>query len=112
MQIRERYSHLNGWEYLQVHRRNLWRDVEDVIQDIDAEACRTKESKEERTKPERPCASGPFPGTAGGWLTQARTAQGNGAPRTARTARRRGSACSAGGRATVREGGARPGLSG
>lgn len=48
MQIRERYSHLNGWEYLQVHRRNLWRDVEDVIQDIDAEACRTKESKEER----------------------------------------------------------------
>ena len=48
MQIRERYSHLNGWEYLQVHRRNLWRDVENVIQDIDAEACRTKESKEER----------------------------------------------------------------
>ena len=45
MRIGERYPHLNGWEYLQVHRRNLWRDVEDVIQDIDAETRRTKESK-------------------------------------------------------------------
>lgn len=48
MQIKARYSHLNGWEYLQVHKPGLWQDVSDVICGINAEACRTKESKEQR----------------------------------------------------------------
>ena len=48
MQIKARYSHLNGWEYLQVHKPGLWQDVSDVICGVNAEACRTKESKEQR----------------------------------------------------------------
>lgn len=46
MQIRARYSHLNGEEYLLVHRRQLWQEVQDVIASVDASACRTKLSKE------------------------------------------------------------------
>ncbi len=46
MQIKARYSHLNGEEYLLVHRRRLWQEVQDVIESIDAAACRTKKSKE------------------------------------------------------------------
>lgn len=48
MQIKARYSHLNGWEYLQVHKPDLWQDVQDVIDGVDAEACRTKKSEEQR----------------------------------------------------------------
>lgn len=46
MKIAFRYSHLNGWEFLQVHQRALWDELVSVIEGIDAEACRTKESKE------------------------------------------------------------------
>ncbi len=46
MQIRARYSHLNGEEYLLVHRRQLWQEVQDVIAGVDAAACRTKRSRE------------------------------------------------------------------
>lgn len=46
MQIKARYSHLNGEEYLLVHRRKLWTEVQDVIASVDADACRTKISKE------------------------------------------------------------------
>ena len=42
----ERYSHLNGEEYLLVHRPNLWQEVLDVIDSVDAEACKDKISKE------------------------------------------------------------------
>ena len=48
MQIKARYSHLNGWEYLQVHKPGLWHDVQDVIDSVDAETCRTKKSEEQR----------------------------------------------------------------
>ena len=37
---------MNGEEYLLVHRANLWREVRDVIAEVDAEACRTKVSRE------------------------------------------------------------------
>lgn len=47
MQIRARYSHLNGEEYLLVHRPNLWQEVREVIAAVDARACRTKMSREE-----------------------------------------------------------------
>ena len=46
MQIKARYSHLNGEEYLLVHRKQLWEEVQMVIAEVDAFACRTKVSKE------------------------------------------------------------------
>lgn len=52
MQVKARYSHLNGEEYLLVHRRELWEEVQAVIAGIDASACRTKVSRE-RTMPGR-----------------------------------------------------------
>jgi hypothetical protein len=44
------YSHLNGLEFLQVHHRKLWAEIRDVIGSVDAAVCRTKVSKEIRTK--------------------------------------------------------------
>ena len=46
MKIAELYSHLNGWEHLQVHKKKLWKELESVVAGVDAEACRTKKSKE------------------------------------------------------------------
>jgi hypothetical protein len=46
MQIKARYSHLNGEEYLLVHRKQLWEEVQTVISEVDAFACRTKVSRE------------------------------------------------------------------
>ena len=46
MQIKARYSHLNGEEYLLVHRKQLWDEVQSVIEGVDAFSCRTKVSKE------------------------------------------------------------------
>ena len=46
MQIGARYSHLNGEEYLLVHRKTLWKEVLAVISDVDASACQTKISNE------------------------------------------------------------------
>jgi hypothetical protein len=46
MQIVETYSHLNGLEFLLVHKKRLWREIQDVIRAIDAEKCKTKISKE------------------------------------------------------------------
>lgn len=48
MKIAATYSHLNGLEYLLVHKPKLWKEVQDVILNIDAVACRTKVSKEKR----------------------------------------------------------------
>ena len=50
MQIKNRYSHLNGEEYLLVHRPKLWEEVQEIILGLDAESCKTKISKEIRTK--------------------------------------------------------------
>ena len=46
MQIKARYSHLNGEEYLLVHRKQLWEEVQTAISQVDAFACRTKISRE------------------------------------------------------------------
>jgi hypothetical protein len=46
MKIVKMYSHLNGWEFLKVHKPELWIEIESVIDSIDAESCKTKESKE------------------------------------------------------------------
>lgn len=48
MRVVERYSHLNGEEFLLVHRPALWAEVLAVIESVDAEACRTKVSREKR----------------------------------------------------------------
>jgi len=50
MRIVTHYSNLNGLEFLLVHKRKLWREIKGVIQGLDAGACRTKISKERRTK--------------------------------------------------------------
>lgn len=52
MRIVTHYSHLNGLEFLQVHKPKLWVEIQKVVAGIDAAACRTKISKEKRTKDE------------------------------------------------------------
>jgi hypothetical protein len=46
MKIVEHYSHLNGLEYLMVHKPDLWDEIQDVIARVDATAFKTKVSKE------------------------------------------------------------------
>jgi hypothetical protein len=50
MRIIEKYSHLNGLEFLLVHKQALWDEIQDVIEHSDANTCLTKISKEVRTK--------------------------------------------------------------
>lgn len=50
MKIATYYSHLNGYEFLKVHKPRLWREIRDAIKAVDAESCKTKVSKEVRTK--------------------------------------------------------------
>lgn len=50
MKIAERYSHLNGYEFIQYHHAPLWREIETVIGGVNAALCRTKISKELRTR--------------------------------------------------------------
>jgi len=48
MRIVETYSHLNGLEFLLVHRPELWKELLSVILAVDAAKCKTKVSKERR----------------------------------------------------------------
>ena len=50
VRISKYYSHLNGREFLLVHKSELWEEVVAVIQAVDAEQCKTKVSKERRSK--------------------------------------------------------------
>jgi len=50
MKIAQTYSHLNGLEFLLVHRGTLWTESQDVISHVDADKCRTKVSKEKTMK--------------------------------------------------------------
>lgn len=50
MKIIETYSHLNGLEFLLVHKPELWKELQRVISFVDAEKCRTKISKEKTMK--------------------------------------------------------------
>lgn len=52
MRIGAKYSHLNGFEFLMYHKPHLWKEFEDVVKSVDAEACRTKLSEEKRKKNE------------------------------------------------------------
>ena len=46
MKIVQIYSHLNGLEYLLVHNKRLWKEIQGVIRRVDATACKTKISEE------------------------------------------------------------------
>lgn len=48
MRIAEIYSHLNGLEYLMVHKPDIWKEIQKVVNDVDATVCRTKVSREKR----------------------------------------------------------------
>ena len=42
MKITKIYSHINGLEYLKVHKSLLLKEVQQIIRSIDAEKCRTE----------------------------------------------------------------------
>jgi len=48
VRIVEQYSHLNGLEYLLVHKPQLWKEIQQVIAFVNASAHKTKISKEKR----------------------------------------------------------------
>ena len=50
MKICEKYSHLNGLEFLLVHEPQLWEEIQEVIESVDAQKCKTKVSKEKGMK--------------------------------------------------------------
>ncbi len=50
MKIAQVYSHLNGLEFLKVHKPSLWDEIQRVIEGVDAAKCRTKVSKEKTMK--------------------------------------------------------------
>lgn len=49
MRISKTYSHINGLEYLLVHKPGLWLELQDVISSVAAEACRIPASIEAAT---------------------------------------------------------------
>ena len=50
MKTAETYSHLNGLEFLLVHKPKLWKEVQAVVSAVDADKCKTKVSKEKTMK--------------------------------------------------------------
>ncbi len=52
MIIVKKYSHLNGEEYLIVHKNNLYEEIKNAIASVDAKKFRTKKSKEKGRKGE------------------------------------------------------------
>jgi hypothetical protein len=53
MKIIEKYSHLNGEEYLIVHHRGIMKEIEEIIAEVDANKFRTKVSKEKTMRGKR-----------------------------------------------------------
>src|SRR5205809_576880 len=50
MRIERYYSHLNGFEHIQVHKPQIWQELLEVIAAVDAPRCKTKRSKEKTKK--------------------------------------------------------------
>jgi hypothetical protein len=50
VRIAAHYSHLNGLEFLLVHKPKLWSEINRAIGSVDAAGCRIKRSKEIRTR--------------------------------------------------------------
>lgn len=46
MKIESAYSHLNGLEWLLVHEKAIWREVQQIIRSVDASRYKTKVSRE------------------------------------------------------------------
>ena len=46
MEIAQKYSHLNGEEYLIVHHKKLYGEIQEIIKSVDADILKTKISKE------------------------------------------------------------------
>lgn len=46
MKIAAKYSHLNGYEWLLVHEKKVWGEIERVVASVDANQHKTKASKE------------------------------------------------------------------
>ncbi|NIR46863.1 restriction endonuclease [candidate division KSB1 bacterium] len=46
MEIAEKYSHLNGEEFLIVHHKNVYEEIIEIIQAVEADKFKTKVSKE------------------------------------------------------------------
>ena len=53
MKIAALYSHLNGHEWLLVHEKKIWKEIEATISEIDANKYKTKISKEKGMKGKR-----------------------------------------------------------
>lgn len=58
MKIAQKYSHLNGEEYLIVHRNKLYEEIQNVIVSVDADTFKTKISKEKTKKRRKPVQPG------------------------------------------------------
>jgi len=52
LKIVEKYSHLNGEEYLIVHKKDIYEEIKEIVQSVDANSFKTKVSKE-KTMPGR-----------------------------------------------------------
>lgn len=50
MKIGAMYSHLNGFEWIQFHQKEMWDEIKQVIDGINADDFRTKVSKEKTMK--------------------------------------------------------------
>lgn len=50
MKIAQKYSHLNGEEYLIVHHKKLYQEIKDYVKSINADDYKSKVSKEKRKK--------------------------------------------------------------
>jgi len=50
MKIGAMYSHLNGFEWIQYHQKDMWSEINKVIKGVDANKFRTKVSKEKTMK--------------------------------------------------------------
>lgn len=52
MKLTQKYSHLNGEEYLIVHHNNLYKEIKSYIKAVDADDYKNKVSEEKRKKGE------------------------------------------------------------
>lgn len=50
MKVAARYSHLNGYEWLLVHEKKTWLEIENAIKSINAAKYKTKVSDEKTMK--------------------------------------------------------------
>jgi len=48
MRIVAKHTHLNGHEWLLVHEKKIWREIETIIEQVDAKKYKTKVSKRRR----------------------------------------------------------------